>query len=251
MRHALTPQLSDLPSPGQPRSKPPGTPSAPPTSEEDRSPVEPRPVRVRPRIGIAVVSFLAVMAVGASLFVNRDGSPAADSPLDVASGYMTAIQDWDAETTLELLAEDAVVEGGPVSSVEELPNQLAWMRALDWRWVPGECTASEDQPVTQVTCSFVHENMLSRSLGVGPFEGSTMDLEIADGLVQRSTQRLDITEYSPQVFEVFRNWLNTNYPQDVVVLFADGCCWADVSPESVALWAERAEEFAAEQTASG
>ena len=171
-----------------------------------------------------------------------------------AIDFVEARDRWDGEAVRALVADDAViVDDFFVATADEYVALADFERVTEWRFLHPECTATEDGPPIEVTCSYTMENAWSQALGVGPFTGSTFEFVIADGQIQQIIHYFDFNLFAPQVFEVWVAWLNDTHPDDVDVMydFTDGVATIHSTPEALALQEQYTNEFVESQTNSG
>ena len=139
----------------------------------------------------------------------------ASDPAGIARAFIDARDARDIDAALALLADDVVI-----SDIDDSPSAMRArfdsFEATDHRWYVEECTVQEPGPPSQVVCTYTHENAWSRALAVGPFDGGSFTFMIEDGLIQSLSHFFDTAEFSPQVWEVFADWVAENHP-DVVV----------------------------------
>ena len=114
-----------------------------------------------------------------------------------------------------------------------------------------ECTAIVPGPPIQVSCTYTMQNAWSEALGVGPFTGSNFRFVIANGQIQQVTHIFDFSEFDPQVFGVFQEWLTATHPGDVDVMFDSSSGNFSLTPEAIALFEQHTTEFVASLNDSG
>jgi len=185
---------------------------------------------------LAMVAIAMVVALGV-LFTKDDGVA---SPEALASAYMEARQDLDAEAAQALFAADATLsdEGYDLS---EMPLLFDWYRALNWDWALGECEEpSTGEGGTLVQCSTEFESDWTRTMGHPPI---TADVQIlmSDGAITNLISALD-PEFS-NVWSVFFTWIEENHPDDIDQMYGSNGPLLDEG--SIALWEERTREFVA------
>jgi hypothetical protein len=173
------------------------------------------------------------------------------SAIRTALEFFDARNRWDGPGVRALVADDADVADFAVEAPDDYLAMAVLERTLRWRYLEPACTATLYGAVAQVRCTYVMQNRLSQATGTGPYSGSQMDLEISDGLIQRVTNMFDHSIYGSEVLVPFTEWLNTNHPGDRHVMFFIndlGEVNRSLSPESLALWAERLPEYVARDT---
>jgi hypothetical protein len=147
-----------------------------------------------------------------------------------------------------LLAEDALIDDFAMETPGDYLAMADLERTMQWQYMEPECNATLRAGAAQVTCSYSVQNALSQSLGTGPYGGSRIDFTISDSLIRRIRNTFDHTLYGTEVLVPFTEWLDANHPGDSQVMFvvdeADEVN-RSLSPESIALWAERVPEYEA------
>lgn len=199
----------------------------------------------------ALVAAAVVILVGAAvLLLARNSEPdVANTPQGIAELFI----EGDADTAVELLTTDAVVDHGSVASAEE------YVAFRDWQVVIGSfetVTGCSETPIgstVEVSCTYIHGNAWSEALGVGPFDGSEWVFVIADGQIEEMRQTFDISEFAPQAYQVFTRWLGEKYPGDRSIMIRRiGNREAPIlTPQSIALWEQYTNEFVASVAESG
>ena len=117
------------------------------------------------------------------------------------------------------MADDAVIDDFAVSNADDYLPKAELEQVTGWRYMQPECTAIVPGPPIQVSCTYAMQNAWSQALGVGPFTGSNFTFVIADGQIQQVTHFFDFSEFDPQVYAVFQEWLTATHPNDVGVMF--------------------------------
>ncbi len=197
----------------------------------------------RLRLGVALAAFAVVIAAGIGFVLVRDSNTAAGpSPVEIGESYMNAIDDWDSEAALALLAPDAVMTNGLAESPTEIPAVFDFYRANDWRSTASECQQTNVGEPVVVNCTYTRQNAWMRALGVDPRPGGSYQFVITDGKIEEvSSEFIEFPEW-----DTFTRWVRTNHNTDLFVLLADGCCVPNVTPEAIVLWEQYTNEFVAE-----
>lgn len=190
----------------------------------------------------AALAFGVVVFVALAFLAGRPSEVA--SPLETATQHMTARENLDTEAAMRLFAEDATVaeEGFGLADYNAV---WAWYRAIGWDWHSSGCEQSA--PPTDrgalVQCSYDFENDMSRAMAHPRVTGEVSIL-VADGEITNLVSYLDINQFS-DVWETFLTWISENHPDDVDTMYVPGGTNPRLDDESIALWAERVDEFAA------
>jgi hypothetical protein len=176
--------------------------------------------------------------------------------LQTALRYVVARNDWDGTTAGSLVADDArfVDDRYTTEGVDDVHLATAqYDRSGEWHYRDPQCNARmTSPPEVKVICRYTMANALSEALGVGPYDGSWLDLRVAGGQIQEVLHHFDYGRYSYQVFEVFTGWLDEAHPGDFEVLFGltGGTAVGHLTPEALALWEQRIPEFVSSQGGS-
>lgn len=132
------------------------------------------------------------------------------------------------------MADDATIVDHDVVTPDQYLPDARWREATDWRFMNPQCDVTGSGTPVPVVCSYTFANALTEGFGVGPYEGSEYELEIANGLVQVIANNWDPGAYPAEAYEPFLLWLDANAPpEDSDVMFGD-----KYSQESLDLWAE-------------
>lgn len=161
--------------------------------------------------------------------------------ISLAQRFVEARDAWDGEAVRALVANDAVIDDFDVSNADDYLLGAEIEQATGWRYLQPECTAIVPGPPIQVSCTYTMQNAWSEALGVGPFTGSNFTFVIADGQIQQVTDFFDFSEFDPQVYAFFQEWLTATHPNDVGVMYDGGVF--SLTPESIALFEHHTTEF--------
>ncbi len=186
-------------------------------------------------VGLAAAAAVVAVLVGALLLAGRGDpnepqTPAATTapasletdPEEVAMQFLAASDARDAETVRSLVAEDAtIIYTDETLSVDVL---LANDEFLGWRYLEPQCEVTSPGPPSKVTCTFLMQSTVAEAYGMGPFEGSSSEFEIADGMVRRL--EVDHSYDQPytdesgnthaEAYEAFLNWVRVTYGDPVL-----------------------------------
>jgi hypothetical protein len=209
---------------------------------------------VKPGVIVAAAAAILIV-VGIVAFNSSDDDDAAvaaqdptEEALGVALDFVRARDAGDGEAVRSLVADDAELDGEIVSTADEYPAVAEFNQATGWRFTEPDCTTTVVGPPAEVTCTYVMENAWSQALGVGPFTGSSYQFVIADGQIRQVTHNLDTSEFG-QAWDVFMDWLNDTYPDDVDTMIdpTDNVELPRATPEANALWEQHTTEFVSSQ----
>lgn len=169
---------------------------------------------------------VAALVIGLVVVVARDNEPPApadpqpaptDQPseVDSAEQFYGALNDRDLATLQTLMGRDGVYDG---IVVEDLPAHVAALEAWDWEW--DEVACEPDTVEADVRCEIAVRNRLTDLTGT-ELAGFSL-LTMTDGTIDRvNLDGLDFSDYSPNAFMPFQNWLRGNHPDDYQTIFED------------------------------
>jgi hypothetical protein len=245
--------------------------------------IEPTPTPTAPPSGrrraslTAVATAVALVVVAAVVLATCDGDShepatdqtsvatdaaditATDTAADVAQGFVEAYGAFDGERAMTYLADDADITGllkeyneELEGTVEQLPPVLAWLEASGHQQMLDSCgERSRSAAGIVVRCTYDFHGLGSDELGRGPFHGSFFDLTVRDGEIVQATGNVEISEFSPQMWEPFSYWTDANYPADADVMYVPSRNGAQFTEESFRLWEQHVREYVAAKAAEG
>ena len=171
--------------------------------------------------------------------------------MQTAVNFVEARDTWDGEAVRALVADDAVIDDLAVTNADDYLAVAEVEQATGWRYMRPDCTATVPEPPITVTCTYTMQNAWSQAIGVEPFTGSSFEFVIADGQIQQVTHDFDVSEFGPQVFDVFVAWLSDTYPDDVDVMLDSSSGNFSLTPEALALFEQHTTEFVSSRNNSG
>jgi hypothetical protein len=153
--------------------------------------------------------------------------------LQTAVRFMEARDASDGQALRALVADDARIVDHDVTSPDEYIPDARWRAATAWRFMNPECDVAGSGTPVRVVCTYTFANALTEGFGVGPYEGSHYEFEIADGLIHDVTNNWNAPDYPGEAYEPFLVWLDANAPaEDSDLMFGD-----KYTQESLDLWA--------------
>jgi hypothetical protein len=229
----------------------------PPAPEPELTPQTRRKVSRRTAFTLAAVVALAGVALTLILATGaqEEATPADEQePVMVGSSFVRAFGAFDAERARSYLAQDADISelvssvgaGDVKGSREEFRLHISLLEANGYRQILDSCdeTGSSGSGTT-VLCWFDFHLLRSDQLGLGPYSDSYFELTVRDGEIARAAQHWEISDFSPQMWEPFANWVSSAYPKDAAVMYTDEShSGARLSEKSVRLWELRTEDYA-------
>lgn len=247
------------------------------TIETTPSPTEPTN-RHRWRFTAAAAAAVVAIGVGALILAARDdetepgsdqtrvatkapNNPQTANAKAVATGFIEALGAFETDQAITYLADDADIspmlasEGsqGVEGTLEELRLFVSLLEAqgyqqiIDTRPIVDMCRElGSSAAATRLHCPFAFHLLGSKEIGLGPFSGSSFDLTIRDGQIVRASTDWETTEFSPQMWEPFANWVSTAYPADAAVMYEDATYSEPrLTAQSIQLWEQHTRDYAA------
>jgi hypothetical protein len=202
-------------------------------------------------IGLAAVALILVIRPGenAATPANKPSvaKPADAGEVQVATGFLEAFGAFDAERARTYLADGADIRGMTEGKgVEGLSLMTSFLEAQGYEQTITSCVAGTFASDTNVHCEFDFHAIRSDEIGLGPFSGSYFDVTVRDGEISRASMYWEIEQFSPQMWEPFRDWVSATYPKDFAVMYKGGGTNFVLSEESIRLWEQRTREYVKE-----
>ena len=151
-------------------------------------------------------------------------------------GGSTQVEDatafWEAVEAADLEAARAHVD--PTADTEQffwavtpLEDTLDWYEAVGWKWTLKECVEGD---TGTVECTATARNAWSDALEVEPVPG-TFVVRFGEKGITEIVDKADsfLNQWSPQVFEVFAGWVETNHPEDFALIWGE----SDLNPSEI------------------
>jgi hypothetical protein len=199
--------------------------------------------------GAAALALLLVGAGAYAVFGTHD-EPSAE---EVATGFVTAYGDLDAEQAISYLADDADISGlwtpvgtpGVQGMQEQFRALIALLEAQGYKQLGTSCEEVDSSAAgTLVQCRFDFHDLGSDQLRRGPFTGSHIDLTVRDGAIDQASTYWEIEKFSPQMWEPFANWVSKAHRDDAAVMYTDGTySGVRLNQESIRLWGQYTRGF--------
>jgi hypothetical protein len=190
--------------------------------------------RIAARVVGIVVFVAAVWVLGTRVGqeTTAPAKPATVTPgdakaLEVATDFVAAFGAFDADRAITYLADDADLSGLGTKGIREFRLLLSYLEAVGFRQLHTSCLdmGSSSALGTYVHCTFDFHSNGSDEIGRGPYSGSSIHLTVRDGeIVRASTQwafGMFGPKFGPQIWHPFKDWVTTNYPGDVAVMYEE------------------------------
>jgi hypothetical protein len=183
-----------------------------PTPAKQRSPA------FVPAILTAVIGIGVIVALAA-----REPTPeVAQTPVQIAEAFMTALNAHDADAVRSLLVDDdaMVTEAVEVEDVDVDPitieQQLEQEEVLGWTYHVENCV-ERSVPVegggTSLGCAYSFSNDISVAIGTGPYGMSRYDFVIVDGKIALAENFEYDSRFHEEAISAFGDWLGANHPE--------------------------------------
>lgn len=184
----------------------------------------------------AAAAFALVLLVGLSATLTGgfgifdEGEP---TPVEIAEAYMAAVDSYDSEEALALLAEEAQITDGMYREREELEAGFAARERWGFTVSPFQCGLQSEEVVW---CTYGLDSGLQQIVDHPPIE-ATFRFTIRDGKILQVDDGFPLGEFSPNVFSPFVDWLDTEHPGafDSLFFVVDGRAYPSLTPESLDL----------------
>lgn len=242
----------------------PETNRKPPTDEQIARLVPERSSGFRP--GIAVAAAAIVIAVGiaaALLLINSRDPDVAGAPAEIGDQFVAAYVDYDFDAAATYLApdleanflrgvqDDSVALGQPSLPAD---NDVRFAQAIGAKTVVEPCEeVGTEAGATLVQCGYAYHSFRSDELGRGPFAvDSFYSISVKDGeVVAFEDHHSDEPFYDPdgfskQMWEPFATWMGTTHPDQLDILYDPYPNGWRITEESIPLWEQYLDEWAAE-----
>ena len=178
--------------------------------------------------------------------VARDGAEAEN----IATQFVEAYAAGDADEVISYLAADAdlseFIEGG----VEGLRPSIRFDEATGFQRLFDSCVATVPTPTgMSVRCPYDFHGIRSEEIGLGPYSGSWLNIEVEDGQIVSVSDEIVFMSngFSAQMWEPFAVWIGRTYPDDGAIMYENwpSIGMAQYTEESIELWEERSIEYVA------
>jgi hypothetical protein len=211
-----------------------------------------------PIIALAAAAAAVAIVVGGLMLAARDDTeppvpadttvapvPSTATPAEeVVRGFIDAYVANDAELALSYLPDDIVA--AKWESAEEFRALAAWAEASGFKMIATGCDQQGDGGEVGITlrCNFDVHGFGSEAIGLGPYRGDYWDITVRDGKIVALEQAGGDPGFSDEVWGPFANWIRTEHPDDVLVMYDDsGQDNSRNTPESLRLWEQRTSDY--------
>lgn len=187
-----------------------------------------RPVKWTQQTAIVLVLLLAGAGCG------EDGG---STQVEDATAFWEAVEAGDLDAALAHV--DPTADLATFSwAVAPLEATLDWYEAVGWKWTLNECVEGDAETVE---CTATARNAWSDALEVEPVPGIFVFRFGENGIIEIVDKAdMFLNKWSPQVFEVFAGWVETNHPEDFAIMFGSS---GDPSAEILDLYETNTNRF--------
>ena len=208
------------------------------------------------KIGAFAVAAGIVM-VAAAVIIGTRGSQETTTPADqstltgktavqVATEFFVAASLSNEDQAIGLLADGADLSGYGVNATGEFRLLMRFWEATGFKQtLDSYCEKMSSSPSgTVVRCRYHFDGIRSGQLGQGgPYGGSYEDITVRDGKIVDVDGHIETGEFSSRMWNPFAEWVSTNYPRDVEVMYVGDFSDYQLTPESIRLWEQHSREY--------
>jgi hypothetical protein len=170
--------------------------------------------------------------------------PSEKTAEDVATDFLEAFYAYNEDQAVSMLADGTVVSGYGLDGIREFRLLMRFSEAQGFKHILDSCEeAFSYARGTVVRCTWDFHGIRSDEIGLGPYSGSYDDITIRDGEIVDVISYIEIAKFSPQMWEPFAEWVSTNYPKDVPVMYVGDFRDYKLTPESIRLWEQHSREY--------
>jgi hypothetical protein len=200
----------------------------------------------------------AIVVVAAAVIIGTRGGQDTTTPAnqpttvdasektaeDVATDFLEAFSAYNADQAVSMLADGTVVSGYGVDGIREFRLLMRFSEATGLRRIIDSCEEEFSYALgTVVRCTWDFHGIRSDEMRRGPYSGSYDEITVRDGEIVDAVSYIETAKFSPQMWEPFADWVSTNYPQDVDVMYTSDFSDYRLSEESIRLWEQHTREY--------
>jgi hypothetical protein len=203
----------------------------------------------------AFAAAAAIVVVAVAVIIGTRGSQDSTTPanppttvepsertaVDVATDFFVAASFSHEDQAVSMLADGADLSELGVDGTREFRLLMRWWEATGFKHILDSCVDTNVETV--VRCTYDFHGIRSDEIGRGPYSGSYDDITVRDGKVVDVWGYFEITEFSPQMWEPFAEWVSTNHPEDVAAMYKGDFRDYQLTPESIRLWEQHTREY--------
>jgi hypothetical protein len=170
--------------------------------------------------------------------------PSEKTAEDVATDFYNAFYSSNEDQAVSMLADDADVSGWGLDGTREFRLLMRFTEATGFRHILDSCEETITGSFgTVVRCTWDFHGIRSDEIGRGPYSGSYDEVTVRDGEIVDVFSHIEIAKFGPQMWEPFADWVSTNYPEDVAVMYESDFSDYQLTGESIRLWEQHTREY--------
>jgi hypothetical protein len=171
-------------------------------------------------------------------------NPSEKTAVDVATDFYDAFYSSNEDQAVSMLADDADVSGWGLDGIREFRLLMRFQEATGFKKMLSSCEeAFSYSRGTVVRCTWDFHAIRSDEIGLGPYSGSYDEVTIRDGEIVDVSSYIEIATFRRQMWKPFAEWVSTNYPEDVEVMYKPDFSDYQLTPESIRLWEQHSREY--------
>jgi hypothetical protein len=171
----------------------------------------PTPKRRSPALVPAIITAVIAIGVIVALVARQPAPVVAETPVEIAEAFMAALNAYDEDAAMALVAEDAVLEA---DTEELMRGEIRIKEVQGWTYHVEPCVETlTSESLSRVECRYSHTSDLTEALGTGPYEGNVYRFAIVDGEITQTGIDEDDTFFFPETYGPFLTWIEENHPE--------------------------------------
>ena len=172
------------------------------------------------------------------------GAQTEANALEIATDFFTATSSSNEDQAVGMLADDADLSGWGLEGTREFRLLMHFQEATGFEHMLTSCEEAFSYALgTVVRCTWDFHGIRSDEIGLGPYTGSYDEITVRDGEIVDVYGNIEIAKFSPQMWEPFADWVSTNYPDDVTVMYQPNFSDYRLTPRSIRLWEQHSREY--------
>ena len=165
----------------------------------------------------------------------------------IATEFFEAQSAFDADRAIGYLADGSVLSGVGLDGIREFRSLMRFQEATGFKTILDSCEEAFSYALgVVVRCTWDFHGIRSDEIGRGPYGGSYDEITVRDGEIVDVNGHIETSKFSPQMWEPFAEWVSTNYPMDVEVMYKRNFSDYRLTEESIRLWERHTREYVEE-----
>ena len=121
---------------------------------------------------------------------------------------------------------------------------MRFQEATGLQQIPDSCEEAFSYALgTVVRCTWDCHGIRSEEIGLGPYSGSYDEITVRDGKIVDVFGHIETSKFGPQMWDPFAEWVSTNHPDDVAVMYKPNFSDYRLTPASIRLWEQHTREY--------